>query len=194
MRDKKGRFVKGSKRPLSERIKQGISIKAEKHHNWKGGRQIDRKGYVLIYSPDHPYNSKKYVREHRLVMEKHLGRYLKPNEDVHHINENRQDNRIENLKLMFHGEHTTKTNLGRPSPFKGKKRPELAGKLKGKHNSPATEFKKGNPPSPHKKECKCFRCSKRSPNPKVNNKGTKLWIKPYIKGKGLLIKKNYEVK
>ena len=85
-----------------ENIKKGIK-RGEKHHAWKGGYFYDG-GYKLIYSPNHPYAKiccvTKYVPEHRLVMEKHLRRYLKPDEIVHHINEIRDDNRIENLMLF----------------------------------------------------------------------------------------------
>lgn len=65
------------------------------------GRFRNSNGYILIYSPFHPFNDrKKYVLEHRLVMEKKLGRYLKKSEEVHHINGITDDNRPENLKLF----------------------------------------------------------------------------------------------
>lgn len=78
----------------------------DKHPNWRGGRKINTQGYVEVYRPNHPYPTRPhYVLEHRLVMEEHIGRYLKPNEEVHHINGNRVDNQIKNLQLMTKSEH-----------------------------------------------------------------------------------------
>jgi hypothetical protein len=68
----------------------------------KGDRFIGRHGYAYIHMPDHPsvqHKEDKRVYEHRLVMEKHLGRYLEPFEMVIHKNHKRADNRIENLEL-----------------------------------------------------------------------------------------------
>ncbi|MCC7451043.1 MAG: HNH endonuclease, partial [Anaerolineae bacterium] len=86
----------------------------KKNHEWKGGRRLDSDGYVLIYAPHHPYaNNNGCVREHRLVMEQHLGRYLEPQEVVHHINNDKADNRIENLELFAsNAEHLRVTLAG----------------------------------------------------------------------------------
>jgi hypothetical protein len=83
---------------------------------WKGGKTRNKKGYTRIYSPEHPFNCNKYVLEHRLIMEKHLGRYLKPQEVVHHINEKPYDNRIENLKLFTTTSEHSKTHYPKGSP------------------------------------------------------------------------------
>jgi hypothetical protein len=72
---------------------------------WKGGRRMRRDGYILVYSPGHPFASKNFVLEHRIVMEKHIGRYLAPQETVHHTNRVRSDNRIENLLLTDRRNH-----------------------------------------------------------------------------------------
>lgn len=72
----------------------------EKHHNWKGGR-VPIGIYILIYQPTHPYKTQLgYVLEHRLVMEKAIGRYLKPKERVHHIDFDGNNNVIDNLHLF----------------------------------------------------------------------------------------------
>lgn len=73
----------------------------EKHYNWHGGIWHFN-GYRYILKPEHPRakSKKGYVAEHVLAMEKKLGRYLLPNEVVHHINEHKQDNRLRNLRLF----------------------------------------------------------------------------------------------
>jgi hypothetical protein len=73
---------------------------------WKGGRCLDREGYIRVYSPNHPQcNSRGYVREHRLVYEKYNKCCLLPNTEIHHKNNVRTDNRIGNLVALTKSEH-----------------------------------------------------------------------------------------
>lgn len=75
------------------------------HWKWNGGMKISG-GYKFILSRNHPNkDANGYVKEHRLVMEKHLGRYLAREEIIHHINENKLDNRLENLMVLSRKEH-----------------------------------------------------------------------------------------
>lgn len=87
--------------------------KDEDHPSYRGSRRLDANGYVLVRLPrSHPFYgmtaADKCIKEHRLVMAQHLGRPLRREETVHHINGDRQDNRIENLQLRIghHGQGT----------------------------------------------------------------------------------------
>jgi len=72
---------------------------------WKGGKYINKLGYVVVHILNHPYSWKNRILEHRLIMEKYLGRYLKPKEIIHHINGIRNDNRLENLEITNLKDH-----------------------------------------------------------------------------------------
>lgn len=77
-----------------------------KNSSWKGGKTRHSKGYVLIRNPTHHRSTKNgYVMEHVLVLEKKLGRSLKPNEIVHHINHKKTDNHPANLQVMTRSQH-----------------------------------------------------------------------------------------
>ena len=88
-------------------LKNSKKVSRNTHPNWKGGSYI-HKGYVLVWLPKHPSNKRNYVYKHRLVLEKHLGRYLTKDEIVHHKNEIKTDNRLSNLVLTNRSEHISK--------------------------------------------------------------------------------------
>lgn len=76
--------------------------KGRKGYHNKGGVQINKQGYICVWNTD----KQKYELEHRIVMAKYIGRELTDKEDVHHINSDKTDNRIENLQLMSRSEHS----------------------------------------------------------------------------------------
>lgn len=103
-------FLRGSARRGSPeaRARQSAGQRGANNPAWKGGRHIDRHGYVWlrIASDDAigmamlSSRTRQYVQEHRLVMARALGRPLVKGEAVHHVNGKRDDNRLENLKLF----------------------------------------------------------------------------------------------
>jgi len=101
-RDKSGKFIKGIHPSPKTEFKKGKCYR-ENNISWKGGRRLNERGYVLIRLPDYMKNG--YGYEHRIVIETSLKRKLNPKEVVHHINGNRQDNRIENLLVTTQGSH-----------------------------------------------------------------------------------------
>ena len=82
-----------------EPSKPCLGLTGSLHPKWKGGRHL-RDGYVWVY-----LGKGQYKAEHRIVAEAKIGRALTQDEVVHHINEDRTDNRPENLEVMTRAEH-----------------------------------------------------------------------------------------
>jgi hypothetical protein len=99
---------------------EGNSMHGRTPHNFKG-RVIYAGGYAALHAPGHPFaNGKRRVPEHRLIVEAHLrvsdpshehlcevggAAYLRPEIEVHHLNGDKLDNRVENLVTMTTRDH-----------------------------------------------------------------------------------------
>lgn len=122
-----GKKASQSTRDKLSKCKTGIVFTEERKSNISKSRlknktvkTLDKSGYVMISMREHPYSNKaNYIREHRLVMEQYLGRYLLPCEQIHHIDGNKSNNDIKNLTLFpsnsehrkIHAENMTKRKL-----------------------------------------------------------------------------------
>ena len=77
----------------------------------KRDRKISMNGYVLIMVPEHPKNFMGWYYEHRLVIEKQLNRLIDDWETIHHINEDKTDNRAPSNKLRESSEERPSKDL-----------------------------------------------------------------------------------
>ena len=103
-------------------------LKGKDNPTWKTDEKITHYGYRKIRKLDHPFKDcDGFVFEHRLVAEKYLlneensieidgKRYLKPEYDVHHIDENRLNNDPINLQVLLKGKHKSYHNKKNPVP------------------------------------------------------------------------------
>ena len=107
----------------------------EERLGWKGGTKIV-KGYAYSRTPGHPHASKYggYVAVHRLVMEEVLGRHLRPDEVVDHIDGDRLNNNPANLRLFAsNGEHLRATLKGRCPQWSEEGKRRISEAVKARH-------------------------------------------------------------
>lgn len=120
----KSEYMKGEKN-------HQYGLIGDKNASFKGDEIMSEFGYILEYCPNHPFPHDKYTKgtrvfQHRLVIERNYQNfnpeyfikigdnfYLKPEYSVHHINEIKNDNRLENLQIVTKGEHTSIHNKER---------------------------------------------------------------------------------
>ncbi len=102
-----GQMLGVSKNPIMRRLRRlnipirksgSRGMKAQSHPLWNGGIKTNSNGVYIRLDSGLP--TARYVKMARYLMEQHLGRSLVPSEVVHHINGDKNDNRLENLQLL----------------------------------------------------------------------------------------------
>lgn len=80
---------------------------------WNAGTSAgwtDKRGYRWLYVSEN--GRRRARREHRVIVERHIGRRLEPWEVVHHKDGNPSNNQISNLEVVEFGAHTAEHHTG----------------------------------------------------------------------------------
>lgn len=131
-----GRFCSVRCRAANPDFRAGISARARardirgaNNPNWKGGQVVGVDGRLLVYCPGDPeakYLGGTHALRYRLVAREKLGRPLRDDEVVHHINGDPTDDRPENLEVTVQSRHARHHLTGRRHPVTGQMLPKGA--------------------------------------------------------------------
>jgi len=104
------------------RGKHGFQLKGNKHHRWNRGKIISAEGYVKVrVGKAHPLaDPNGYAHEHYLVWVSAGNRFPRKGEVIHHANEQKDDNRLENLKMITRSEHNAHHNKDKDRDINGR--------------------------------------------------------------------------
>lgn len=97
---------RGEKRSEEFKYNRSRIMKGNGNSNWKGGRFTRLQGYAFRYFPEHHRSNTGHVLEHILVYEQYYKCCILRYAHIHHKNGIKDDNRVENLQLMSHSEHS----------------------------------------------------------------------------------------
>lgn len=107
VKEKISKSLVGIKRSKIVKEKMSSAKVGKNNPSWKGGRMTVKSGHILILQKSHPFcNTNGRVFEHRLVIEKSIGRYLTKTEHIHHIDCDPSNNEISNLVITSNSENS----------------------------------------------------------------------------------------